>query len=384
MPRALVADLRRGRSDVEGVLAHHLETPCGSGLTMSAGCSRRVRAAIHLGAGRFLDLADGQSPPDTDLAQTLHELGHAEAEHHDDLARVWSAWRMATKGAWQEISNLCRSTAADAEALAALTELLFEMMDTLFLHVEHGFLRAKHPHQSEAILGRALAHPSHTQHLERLFAERDMPPPEAVMVAVIEHGPETVPSGHRPLTVRLVSWADSWHTTVVADETGYDPVREWLVHVSHAALVAVIGPVGLDGVGPARGWALHMLRLRHEGRLPPDPFVDGREHADTILFDTDPLLRHHLVRTALGPLTELSDHQRWVLGETLLAWLVTRSAPAAASALGVHANTVRHRLARLDALFGSRLREPDSQRRMIVALSAILPEWRAADPSRHS
>ena len=76
-----------------------------------------------------------------------------------------------------------------------------------------------------------------------------------------------------------------------------------------------------------------------------------------------------LAATVLGPsLPELSRER---LGSTLDAWLRHRGrTEAVATALHVHPQTVRYRLAKLRELFGSRLDDPDGRFELELALRA--------------
>ena len=82
------------------------------------------------------------------------------------------------------------------------------------------------------------------------------------------------------------------------------------------------------------------------------------------------------------PLAALTVKQRDRLEATLLAWLETNrgSAPQVAARLGIHPQTARSRLHRVQELFGPALAEPKSRFEIEVALRGRLLIGRGCEP----
>lgn len=76
----------------------------------------------------------------------------------------------------------------------------------------------------------------------------------------------------------------------------------------------------------------------------------------------------------LAPLAELTAKQSERLGATLLAWLQTNrgTAPEVAARLGIHPQTARQRLHRVQELFGEALTDADARFELEVALRGRL------------
>jgi hypothetical protein len=135
---------------------------------------------------------------------------------------------------------------------------------------------------------------------------------------------------------------------------------------------AAVGPrVPVGEAGVSLRWARRALALVRRGVLPDVRVTYCGDHLGTLMLLTDPVLRDELVRRHLAPLAGLTPTHRARLQETLLAWLTTRrGAPEVAAQLGVHPQTVRHRLRRLVELFGERLDDPSERFVLEVALRA--------------
>jgi PucR C-terminal helix-turn-helix domain len=94
---------------------------------------------------------------------------------------------------------------------------------------------------------------------------------------------------------------------------------------------------------------------------------------DLLLIADAPLVRLMAARR-LAPLAALTPKQSVRLAATLLAWLQTNSgsAPEVAARLGIHPQTARQRLHRVQELFGSDLNDPDARLELEVALRGRL------------
>jgi len=133
-----------------------------------------------------------------------------------------------------------------------------------------------------------------------------------------------------------------------------------------------VGPrVPLAQAAQSLRWARRTMDLGVRGVLPDDPVLHTDDHLTTLWLLADEFLIGQLRDACLAPLRDLTDKQRARLGETLLAWLQTSgSAPDMAERLGVHPQTVRYRMRRIDDLFGDRLDDPRHRMRLEIALRA--------------
>ena len=94
------------------------------------------------------------------------------------------------------------------------------------------------------------------------------------------------------------------------------------------------------------------------------------EQPVTMAAASDPDVMRHIRDTVLGGLDSMPEDERAVLLDTLETWLDTGGSTDAAAALFCHPNTIRHRLRRLEAATGRRLRTPRDIADLCLALAA--------------
>src|SRR5690606_6807612 len=122
------------------------------------------------------------------------------------------------------------------------------------------------------------------------------------------------------------------------------------------------------------------LELVDAGVIQPDPIIRCRDQATNLWLHAEPVLRQQLTQALLTPLLAETSNSREILSETMLAWLESRdSAPAIASKLNVHPQTVRYRWKRINELFGDLLHDPDYVVSVTMLLKATVPLWKAGD-----
>jgi hypothetical protein len=128
-------------------------------------------------------------------------------------------------------------------------------------------------------------------------------------------------------------------------------------------LTAVGSPAPADRLSPAEVELL-LTRAAALGR----PVVAGREPLD---FDAllDPGVSRGFAERALAPLAELDRAEDRALVRTLRTWLAHHGGwePTAAE-LGVHRNSVRHRIAQVERVLGVDLADPETRMRLWFAL----------------
>jgi DNA-binding PucR family transcriptional regulator len=144
-------------------------------------------------------------------------------------------------------------------------------------------------------------------------------------------------------------------------------------------------------VGPAVPWASAAESLRWARtvaeRLPGTVLANTSgptycdENLSALLLLGDQALVELVSERSLAPLRGLTPNRRRHLEATLLAWLEASSgsAPEVAVSLGLHPQTVRQRMRRLEKLFGDALTDPQSRFEIDLALRGrLLQEEEAA------
>ncbi|MFD0905817.1 helix-turn-helix domain-containing protein, partial [Actinomadura sediminis] len=131
-----------------------------------------------------------------------------------------------------------------------------------------------------------------------------------------------------------------------------------------------VGPVvDVAAVQRSLAWARRTLELAARGAVPGDGTLMAADHVPTLVVVQHRDLVEHVARRRLRPLLELRPSRRRPYALTLQAALECGfNASAAADRLGVHPQTVRHRLRRLDDLFGAVVHDPELHAELLMAL----------------
>jgi hypothetical protein len=209
-------------------------------------------------------------------------------------------------------------------------------------------------------------------------AEPDCAPPEAgvVLCLLLPQGiPESVPVTWRSVVSPVL---DPPYGYVLAEDITVDAMVAEVGAVLRPERICV-GPVVSSAQLPeAARLARRLHELADAGVVDDGEVLDCADHELSLWLYAEPLLRQHLGARLLTPLERETPGHRRVLARTLLAWLGRRrSASVMAAELGIHPQTVRYRVHRLQAMFGEDLEDPETSFAMLLALKAVLPLWEA-------
>ncbi|SDT82965.1 PucR C-terminal helix-turn-helix domain-containing protein [Streptomyces sp. TLI_053] len=141
-----------------------------------------------------------------------------------------------------------------------------------------------------------------------------------------------------------------------------------LQHVLDGRLAVVSPVVALGDAGSSLRWARRLFGYRRTHQPSGAGAVYVEDHLSTLLLLQDEALAGYARERLLKPLEGLTYHQRTQLGETLTAWLAAGGPSATAKALGVHPQTVRYRVRKLEKLFGPALYDPRTRLDLEIAL----------------
>lgn len=179
----------------------------------------------------------------------------------------------------------------------------------------------------------------------------------------------------RPLVVR-VDVATAWCWLAVQDDVvPAVPAPAGTVLGGHGRVA-----LGLEGFRSSHGEAQEALRVAVLARRPPATMASYDRVAVAALCSNDPEWARRFVRAQLGPLASESDEARRFRA-TLAAFFATGSGyRATAKQLGLHHNTVRHRLAQAEGILGRPLDQDRLALEVAVHLAAQLgPDFVADD-----
>ena len=343
------------------------------------GIDEAIRRAVEL----FVDTIAGAPTQGTEVFTFYQWVGSYQSTAGLNLDAMRAAHQIATQESWTDLQLAASELGQSAEVVSALGAGLLAYQKRLFEHAVRGFARASARARRDHDEGRAamlvgLLRGTCPSELAMLAERCSWTLPDEVVVAVTRDTEETTRlastctgalSGVQHGRLIVVAAPDATRALArdVADRPGEAVSLAWSVPPAQTHL--------------ACRWASRGLSLLQEGVISAaaDGLVEVEQHQDLLCTHADPALRRLLDERELAPLLAQTPKRRMALAETLLLWLQTHhSAPALASELGVHDQTVRHRLRRLRDLFGSRLEDPTQTATLLNALESSMLRWRRA------
>ncbi|MGW4647659.1 PucR family transcriptional regulator [Kitasatospora sp. NPDC004289] len=367
-PAALVAEVRREIGSVTTEAIREIRRQVTEYDRPLAG---NFGTGIHQGVATaladFADLLAGGSPSPqerADRARVYRALGRGELAEGRSLDALQAAYRIGARVVWQRVARIAQRTGAGPAQMAVLAETAFTHIERIAATSVEGYAEARHDETGS--LG-------HRRHRLLSALTGGAPWPEVERAATVAEWP-------LPAEVAAVALAPGRGTDrrwlpdeVLADLNSPAPYLIWPDPASGApperlmdGRDAVVGPsVPTELAAESLRWARLVRQRRGAGR----PVSCERMLPELLLLADEPLVRL-MAHRRLAPLAGLTPRQAERLGSTLLAWLQGGHGSAAdlAARLGVHPQTARQRLHRLQELFGPQLDDPDARFELEAAL----------------
>ncbi len=340
---------------------------------------RNISAGVQEALSQFLELIGRPGSPARTHREVYAGLGRGELQAGRGLDALQSAYRVGARVAWRRMSAAAQAAGADAAAVSLLAESMFAYIDEISAESVDGYARAQAAVAGERQRAR--------QRLVRLLVGDDPPTPAAVTSAAASAG-WSPPRALAALCAReedVARLTARLGTDVIGGRVGEltcalvpdpeGPGRREQLSRALAGAAATIGPtVAVGEIRRSFTLASDALELIEAGALPEEDPLAVEEHLATLLLAREASLTEELARRRLAPLSALGPGARDRLQATLTAWLRAQgNVSDVAAELGVHAQTVRYRLARLRELFGSALDDPDARFELELALRAPPP-----------
>jgi hypothetical protein len=344
----------------------------------------------------FADEVEGRGSPVDDRARVYRGLGRSELAEGRSMDSLQSALRLGGRLAWRRYARVARRVGMRPDQMIELAEAVFTHVDQIATASVLGYAEAKADIAETRLRRRNL--------LELVLRGADRPLLEAAAEAADWALPEVVSCAALGLVRR--EDPDAPESADINERTGTRLLPEealadlaspspylllpdpdvWLDKPEIIEFLrvhrAVLGPVvPLHAAADSLRWA----RITHE-RLPEQVLDRAPILCDhrlpALLLLGDEALVNLIGERRLAPLSGMTPKQRERLEATLTAWLETNrgSAPQVAARLGIHPQTARSRLHRVQDLFGDALADPEARFEIEVALrgrtlSADIENW---------
>jgi DNA-binding PucR family transcriptional regulator len=312
----------------------------------------------------------------------FEEIGRDQRRRELPVQNLLSAYQVGGRVAWRHVARIAVQLGLQAEALAALAEALFRLIDELGAATTAGFLdeevqsAAFREQMRDALAERLLSDRSGQASVEQAAQRAGWPLPERAAVlflhgddapgqaALARMAPAALPLRHTPLP-----------GVIIPDPAA--PGRRQRLIDAFRGTTALIGPTVALADLPESARVTEVAARTLGDRLRDRSPVFVSEHLDAVIVNRDGALLRALQEETLRPLDQAAAASRDALRATLRCWLVQMgNRRAVADELGIHPQTVRYRLARLQELFGPALEDPEARLRLLLALGWEVPARR--------
>ena len=342
-----------------------------------------LQVAVQRALASFFDWVADPAAPRELRDQLCRRLGQYEAQEGRSLDNLQAAYRIGVQVSWRRVMSVGLRSGAPSTVMSWLADAGLAYMDELASLSLQGYLEAKAQAggSQQELLKRLL----------RLILEWPPAPPRAISELA-----------------EIVGWPVPAEVTLVALEPGAEcllelpdddlqdlggPQPHFLLPGSvdaslRTALAGVLAgrrsavglSVPLAAAAHSLRWARQALALSRDGVIDSGSVTFCEDYLVELWLLADEPLIDQLARQRLGAVAELGPARRRRLAETLSAWLETSgTAPAMAERLGVHPQTVRYRMRKLEGALGGQLSDPDARFAIEAVLRATRLRDRAAD-----
>ena len=345
--------------------ARPLEGPFGDG----------VRSGVREALRHFLAEIEAGGP--VVRSEVYNALGRGEMRAGRSLDALLSAYRVGARVAWRRFAAAGVEAGLEPDTLYLLAESIFAYIDALSAESAEGHALEQSAAAGEAELRR--------RRLVRVLVREPPADQSAVQAAAGDAGWQL------PRTLAVVALAGG-QRDAAASRLPADAIYETVGDLTCAVVPDPDGPRRRDaiaravrdtgasaGLGTTVQWldaAVSFARARAAlalGDGSPGLMV-ARERAAELLLRSDPRLAAELAADRLAPLAGLPSGSRSRLAQTLRVWLAEQGRiGAVARRLGVHPQTARYRMARLQELFGDALEDPEARFELEMALRVKPP-----------
>ena len=383
LPRGFAAELRRENPSLVAEIVREIrrqipqyDRPLDS--LFISGLVLGVETAL----AEFADTVDGRGAAATARARVYRGLGRSELAEGRSMDALHSALRLGGRLAWRRYARAARRVGMRPEQMVDLAEAVFTHVDQIATASVLGYAQARadlgEAHERRRRLLAAVLGGADRELLAVAAEAADWALPEVIACVALGPGagrreaadPRPGPPGSAPrLPEEVLADLSAPHPHLLLPEPeawlGKPEIIEFLRERR-----AVVGPsVPLRCAADSLRWARLAREHLPESALDQAPVrCDG--HLPALLLLGDEALVRLIGERRLAPLGGLTVKQRERLESTLLAWLDTSrgTAPEVAARLGIHPQTARSRLHRMQELLGSALAHPESRFEIEVAL----------------
>jgi hypothetical protein len=301
-------------------------------------------------------------------------LGRGELRQGRTLDSLQAAYRVGARVAWRRIAVAARRAKLDGEVLSLLAEAVFAYIDELSADSVEGFAKAQTEIDDQRRRGQwelvgLLLRESPVEEADLRAAAQAVGWRIPRLAATLACAESELADLSRALPAdSIATRIEGIGCVVVPDPDG--PGRDASLRRAADGLGAALGPT-VDATQLFGSWQMAKTTLRAaEARvLPAEGLVRSEDHLAELLLFEGSALATRIASRRLRPFESLTHKARLRMHETALAHVRHGgNSVAMATALHLHPQTVRYRIARLRELLGDQLDDPDARFELEIAL----------------
>jgi hypothetical protein len=311
-----------------------------------------------------------------DVAWALfEELGRDQWRRDQPVRTLLSAYQLGGRVGWRRIAAVAVAGGASAEALVALAEAVFRLVDELSAATISGYVEEQAQSATErerlrdVLAERLLSDRADSVVVAKAASAAGWTLPAAAAVVLLR--PEDEPG--REVLARMTPSALLLRHTPLPGAILPDPDapgRRQRLRAQLGGTTAIVGPTVPLAQLPESARVAQVAAQTLEPQASGGGPLFAAEHLDALIVHRDRRLLEALRDDQLRPLAAAPAASRAALQQTLRSWLVHMGNRRAVSEeLGVHPQTVRYRLARVQELFGPVLDDPAGRLRLLLVLA---------------
>ncbi|MEV0064530.1 helix-turn-helix domain-containing protein [Nocardia sp. NPDC050718] len=374
----VIALLRAHNAEVSRAAIEAIETELADQLRPLGRRDHEIGALIVQWCNtKFLDLLEDDETPLTDLRAFLREVGRTDAAEGFAPELRQTAFRIGTGVSIARFAELSMTLpAVTAATIGQVAQQVLIFQNTVMAALREGYADVaaggERTRQRSRLLELLIDPEPDLPAIRAAAAAAEWPLPETVAAVAVD---EWTRDPFRRSDIDIpADWVSGLHLErqcFIVTDPGSPETVEALRSLLQGRIGAIGPTVDPGAVADSLNWALCTLNLVRGSRIRAAAPVRALDYVPDLLISENSGLVAGLAAEQLAPLAGDGPEQ-YRLAETLLACLECRfNAPAAARRLGVHAQTVRHRVRRLNELFGEDLHLPDRQ----MALQIAVRHW---------
>jgi hypothetical protein len=380
-PEPVVADLLRCKSHVVARISIAIHADLSAAYPSETVPRAPIDALVDAGVRAFIARLVGQARGAPGAEELFFEAGRSVGRAGYTLARSSAVLDVYSREMWSEVYRVSVAQRLSTPTICRMVDALFGQVGEMHEQVQQGFRLGAHDFEHDYQLARerlthAMLDGAKPDEIARLAKYAQWYPSHDVLVILVraahDFWGELLAAGGSETLKAINANGDAM---VICDARDREHMLSQIAKISSDAVLIVGIPVDVPHVVDSIRLAQRASALADRQIIEQGAVIDCAHHEVALWLHSEPVVQTRLASRLLAPLDGQTPLRRRILAETLMMRLEQRaSAPSIARQLGLHPQTIRLRLRKLNALFGDKLDDPNVAFATLLALKVALAE----------